>query len=157
MREKNLHLDGRAVCLQVLQSRKQPLRRVWIGKMSSFPRLELQKTPKSTPGAAVLYIRGARVRWRRRRKRRETRKFSGLDSLGGASVASKSDRYPVFVRFCRATYAALSHPAWRSHPERANLAVSGGGAKSAFLVFLGSRKNPGSSPSQGGQTMCIKY
>ena len=99
MREKNLHLDGRAVRLQVLQSRKQPLRRVWIGKMSSFPRLELQKTPKSTPGAAVLYIRGARVRWGRRRKRRETRKFSGLDSPGGTSGASKSDSFPVCVRF----------------------------------------------------------
>ena len=46
MREKKLHLDGRAVCLQVLQSRKQPLQRVWISKMSSFPRLELRKNTK---------------------------------------------------------------------------------------------------------------
>ena len=46
MRGKNLHLDGRAVCLQVLQSRKQPLQRVWINKMSSFAGLELQKNTK---------------------------------------------------------------------------------------------------------------
>ena len=43
MREKILHLHGCAVCLQILQSRKQPLQRVWISKMSSFPGLELQK------------------------------------------------------------------------------------------------------------------
>ena len=95
-----------------------------------------KKTPNTTPGAAVLYIRGARVRWGRRRERRETRKFSGLDSLGGASVATKSDRYPVFVRFCRATYAALSHPAWRSHLERAVLAVSGGGGEVRFFGYF---------------------
>ena len=65
-------------------------------------------------------------------------------------MASKSDRYPVFVRFCRATYAALSHPAWRSHPERANLAVSGGGAKYVFFHISGFPKKSGVITVTGG-------
>ena len=64
-------------------------------------------------------------------------------------MASKSDRFPIFVRFCRATNAALSRPAWRSHPERAVLTVSGGG-EVRFFGISGFPKKSGVITVTGG-------
>ena len=94
-----------------------------------------KKTPKSSPGAAVLYIRGARVRWRRRRKRRETRKFSGLDSPGGPPGASKSDIFPVFVRFLSRNVRRTVAPRPATPPRMSRFGRFGGGQSTFFAYF----------------------
>ena len=95
-----------------------------------------KKNPKSTPGAAVLYIRGARVRWGRRRERRETRKFSGLDSPGGTSGASKSDSFPVCVRFLSRNVRRTVAPRPATPPRMSRFGRFGGGGSSTFFWYF---------------------
>ena len=144
MREKKLHLDGRAVCLQVLQSRKQPLQRVWISKMSSFPRLELQKNTKiharrgcavhqrstSSVGYATGTARNAKVFGTRQSRW----------SICGIQVRQ--------ISCVRAFFVAQPTPHCPTQPGEATSnepfwQFQGGGAKYVFWVFLGSRENPG--------------
>ena len=111
----------------VFGSAKCPVFLVW----------NFKKTPKSTPGAAVLYIRGTPVRWGRRRKRRETRKFSGLDSPGGTSEASKSDSFSVFVRFLSRNVRRTVAPRPATPPRMSRFGRFGGGGKVRFFGISG--------------------
>ena len=109
------------------------------------------KTPKSTPGAAVLYIRGARVRWGTRRERRETRKFSGLDSPGGTSGASKSDSFPVFVRFLSRNVRRTVAPRPATPPRMSRFGrFGGGGGKVRFFGISGFPRKSGVLAVTGG-------
>ena len=74
-----------------------------------------------------------------------------LDHLGHPSPTVSS---------CSRVFAAQRTPHPRTPPRDTTAKepfwqVQGEGLKYVFLVFLGSRKNPGWSPSQGGRTMDI--
>ena len=118
----------------VFGSAKCPVFRIW----------NLKKTSKSTPGAAMLYIKGARVPWGRRRNRRETRKFSELDSPGGPPGASKCGSFPMFVRFLSHNLRHTVAPRPAPPPRMSRFGrFRGEGQSTFFCVFLGSRENSG--------------
>ena len=94
-----------------------------------------KKTSKSTPGAAMLYIKGARVPWGRRRNRRETRKFSELDSPGGPPGASKCGSFPMFVRFLSRNPRRTVAPRPAPPPRMSRFGRFGGGQSTFFAYF----------------------
>ena len=124
----------------VFGSAKCPVFRIW----------NLKKTSKSTPGAAMLYIKGARVPWGRRRNRRETRKFSELDSPGGPPGASKCGSFPMFVRFLSRNPRRTVAPRPAPPPRMSRFGRFGGRGKVRFLRISGFPRKFGVSTVTGG-------
>ena len=136
MREKKLHLHGCAVCLQVLQSRKQPLQRVWRAECPVFLVWNFQKNTKihARRGCAV-HQRRAKPMVHAARAAKNTKQIGRRPSrcdIGAVRVRSHPHFSPGASR--SSIHAAIPQISWLSQNLvfHENTRFSGGGVPPLF-------------------------